>query len=56
MELAPMKEDNTFALKGLNFTDIKIIKEACKLAADQGNQRAADIAGEIEKLMGDVSI
>jgi hypothetical protein len=53
MELVPMKEENTFALEGLSFTDLKIIKEACNLAS---GQRAGHIAEEIDRLMGNVSI
>lgn len=51
-----MKEDNQFAVAALSFTELKVIKDACKLFGDQGSQRAKEIAEHIERAMENISV
>ena len=49
-------QDNTFELKALTFTQLKIIKDACKAYAKQGSKPAGDIASEIEEMMDEMTL
>ncbi|MCB1172412.1 MAG: hypothetical protein KDK39_02550 [Leptospiraceae bacterium] len=51
-----MNPDNEFAIANLNFSELKTIKEACKLYARQGSQTAAQIADHIERAMENITI
>ena len=50
-----MKE-NEFAIAALDFTELKTIKDACKIYAKQGSIKAQEIADHIERAMENITI
>jgi hypothetical protein len=49
-------ETKTFSLSEMNFSEIKTIRDACKLYAKNGAAAAGKIAEQIEKALENVAI
>ena len=56
MKLVKMKGENQFAIAGISFAELKVIKEACKTMAGQGSDRARSLAEALGKEMEEVEI
>lgn len=56
MKIVKMKQDKMFALAGLSFSEIKVIKDACEFFAQQGSNHAAKLAQQIDEEMGNMTI
>jgi len=56
MKIALMKDKKSFALAGLSFTELKIIKDSCDAYGRQGSAKAKEIAASLEKQMEEISI
>lgn len=56
MKIVKQKQENTFALAGLSFTELKVIKDACELFGKQGSPQAAKIGEEISSAMDNITI
>ncbi|WCL50457.1 hypothetical protein [Leptospira sp. GIMC2001] len=51
MKIEIQQEAKTFSITEMNFTDIKTIRDACKLFAKNGSAQATKILEEIEKVL-----
>ncbi|MCB1147255.1 MAG: hypothetical protein KDK38_10670 [Leptospiraceae bacterium] len=56
MKIVKQKQENMFALAGLSFTELKVIKDACELFGKQGSTQAEAIAKAINDEMNNVTI
>lgn len=56
MQIVKLKDNKSFALAGLSFSQLKIIKDSCLFAGKNGSLAAKEMAMEIEKMMGDITI